>query len=52
MSLLPNQGGDFRCPICSELLESFREAEVFVAYRLTVSPQKKRPGAAIAPGKL
>lgn len=49
---LPNQGWDFRCPICSELLESFSDAEVFVAYRLTVSPQKKKPGAAIAPGKL
>ena len=42
---LPNQGGDLRCPICSELLELFSDAEVFVAYRLTVSPQKKRPGA-------
>ena len=52
VSLLPSQGGDFRYPICSELLESFSDAEVFVAYRLTVSPQNKRPGAAIAPGKL
>ncbi|YBW38362.1 hypothetical protein ACMYR2_0866 [Nitrobacter sp. TKz-YC01] len=49
---VPNQGGDFRCPICSEVLEVFSDAEVFVVYRLTVSPQKKRPGAKTAPGKL
>ena len=49
---LPSQGGELRCPICSELLESFSNAEVFVAYRLTVSPQKKRAGATAAPGKL
>lgn len=49
---VPNQSGDFRCQICSEVLEVFSDTEVFVVYRLTVSPQKKRPGANTAPGKL
>jgi hypothetical protein len=49
---LPNQGGEFRCPICGEVLEVFNGEEAFVAHRLTVSSQKKRPGATSASGKL
>ncbi|OPH82559.1 hypothetical protein B2M20_12320 [Nitrobacter vulgaris] len=48
---LPNQGGEFRCPLCGEVLEAFNGDEAFVTHRLTVPPQKKRPGAAAAPGK-
>lgn len=51
VSLLPNQGGEFRCPICGEVLEVFNGDEGFVGYRLTVPPRKKRPGAITAPGK-
>ncbi len=40
---LPNQGDEFRCQICGEVLEVFGSAEVFVAYRLTVPPQRKGP---------
>ena len=48
---LPNQGGEFRCPVCGEVLEAFNGDEAFVTHRLTVPPQKKRPGATAAPGK-
>lgn len=49
---LPNQGGEFRCPVCGEVLEVFNGDEAFVAHRLTVTSQKKKPGATAAPGEL
>jgi hypothetical protein len=45
---LPNQGGEFRCPICGEVLEAFNGDEAFVTYRFT----SKGPAQIAAPGKL
>jgi DNA-directed RNA polymerase subunit RPC12/RpoP len=43
---LPNQDGEYRCPICGEVLEVFNGEGVFVGYRLTnPSKSKERSGA-------
>lgn len=41
--LLPINGDEFRCQVCGEVLEILNGDGVFVAYRLTVSPQIKGP---------
>ena len=37
----PATKGEFRCPVCGELLEKF-DGSKFVAYRLTIQPSVKR----------
>ncbi|TYO62001.1 hypothetical protein FXV83_35090 [Bradyrhizobium hipponense] len=36
----PGTKGDYRCPACGEVLETF-DGNAFVAYRLTIQPSMK-----------
>jgi ssDNA-binding Zn-finger/Zn-ribbon topoisomerase 1 len=38
---LSSQGGEYRCPVCREVLERFDGNDAFVAYRLTIQPSLK-----------
>lgn len=44
LTSLPSTGGEYRCPACSEVLETFDRKngkDAFVAYRLTIQPSLK-----------
>lgn len=38
---LPGSSGEYRCPACGEVLETFDSKQAFVAYRLTIQPSIK-----------
>ena len=37
---MKGQSGEYRCLTCNQLLETFTSGEPYVAYRLTVQPEK------------
>ncbi|TYL84509.1 hypothetical protein FXB40_44730 [Bradyrhizobium rifense] len=41
LTSLPNSGGEYRCPACREVLETFNGNDDYVAYRLTIQPSMK-----------
>ena len=36
----PGATGEYRCPVCGELLEKF-DGSAFIAYRLTIQPSTR-----------
>jgi hypothetical protein len=41
LTSLPSAGGEYPCPGCSRVLETFNGRDAFVAYRLTIEPSLK-----------
>jgi predicted Zn finger-like uncharacterized protein len=41
LSSLPNEGGEYRCPSCGNVVERFDGKDAFIAYRLTVESLPK-----------